>query len=118
MSHLRLWQPGDPVVAVPIRVLVGVATYSALDLRLLEIIDRKLEEASRNGATLHVEVFNVLECRDQADFEKYIPGIGTVFQTPVVGIWENGVLVHRATGAAARSLLESRLNTDLDQIES
>jgi hypothetical protein len=39
-----------------------------------------------------------MSCKSQADFESCLPGIGKVFQTPVVGIWSNGRLTEKASG--------------------
>ena len=42
--------------------------------------------------SVDVQVFSVLDCHAQEDFEKFIPGIGNVFQTPVVGFWDGDTL--------------------------
>lgn len=103
-STLKLWKPGDPVHAEGVRILVGVAAdYSRPDLELLDQLhDAKLQK--RRGI-FHIDVFNVSECRKMDDFEHYIPGIGKVYQTPVVGIWEMGHITQRSSGAEARVLL-------------
>lgn len=102
-SNLNVWKPGDSFAKQGRRILVGVATYSIADLCLLDALNELL-----NSNTLgcdRVDVFNVLDCRTTADFDEYVPTIGTVFQTPVVGVWEGGVLKEKASGAAARNLL-------------
>jgi len=43
-----------------------------------------------------------------SDFDTYIPGIGNVFQTPILGYWQDGRLVHREKGAAARDWIRNR----------
>lgn len=45
-----------------------------------------------------------------------IPGIGKTFQTPVVGVWEKGVLTQKATGAAGRDLIIARYGLNRDEI--
>jgi hypothetical protein len=55
-----------------------------------------------------VEVFDVQDCTGQSDFEQYVPGIAPVFQTPVVGIWENGKLIAKGSGRAGRDLVFDR----------
>ncbi len=47
------------------------------------------------------------------DFEKYVPGIGKVFQTPVVGYWEDGLLKEKAWGKKGRDLLSEALGLSL-----
>jgi hypothetical protein len=101
-SHLRLWSPGQAIPARGKRLLVGVATYSPSDLRLLGQID---EAVSRGTVPVQVEVFSTRLCPAHEDLDRYIPGIGKVFQTPVVGLWEDGVLRDRAWGKAGRDLI-------------
>jgi hypothetical protein len=102
-SPLRLWSQGAPREAKK-RLVIGVATYAEADMRLLDLVaDALARENRRNlkaprgrqprrgvvgfvitpAASLDVQVFSVLDCRSHDDFEKYIPGIGKVFQTPV-----------------------------------
>ncbi len=50
----------------------------------------------RNHA--HVVVFDVLDCQSMGDFEKFLPGIGSVTQSPVAGVWVGGKMVARQTG--------------------
>ncbi len=89
------------------RILLGVASYSLPDLALLDT----LNEADGQGSIWpRLDVFNVLECKSVQDFERYVPGLGKVFQTPVVGYWEDGVLKENAWGKAGRDLLAKVLN--------
>lgn len=109
-SRLHPWQPGDPVLNHGRHILLGVASYSMADLALLDT----LNEANGQGASWPaLDVFNVLECRSIQDFEKYVPGIGKVFQTPVVGYWEEGLLKEKAWGKAGRDLPAKVLNLSL-----
>ncbi len=80
------------------RVLIGAAFYSLHELKLLDAIMARLR-GQRSEERL--EVFDVLTCRSQADFEACLPGIGNVFQTPVVGNWKHGVLENKASGHRA-----------------
>lgn len=66
------------------------------DVELLDSVIR----ASHNRDPLdeRLEIFDVLSCKNQADFEALMPGIGKVFQTPVVGLWKDGVLQVKASG--------------------
>jgi hypothetical protein len=101
-SNLHLWQPGDPVAHQGKRILLGVATYSIYDMRLLDVLDE--EAGRRNGQTPRLDVFSVARCRTHEDFARYIPDLGTVLQTPVVGVWEGGALKEKGQGKPARDL--------------
>jgi hypothetical protein len=102
-SPLRLWSPGDPVTGNGgKRLLIGVATWSGHDMMLLDAVSQALQESSGD---LTVDVFNVDCCLSQEAFERYVPGIGDVLQTPIVGLWSNGKLVDKATGKAGRDLV-------------
>ena len=84
------------------RVLVGIATWSRDDLDLL---DRLHAAAATGERQMVIDVFDVDDCDRFADFEQYVPGIGHVFQTPVVGIWREGVLTSAGWGTNGRALL-------------
>jgi|ERR1700733_10600791 len=110
-SHLNLWRIGDPVITLPRRVLLGIATWSLYDLKLLDSLAESLDLA--HAGEERVDVFDVDEEVDskvllEHHFEKYIPGIGKVFNTPFVGIWENGVLNQKGSGAEGRKLIADR----------
>src|SRR3954468_12590839 len=83
-TPIRLWQPGDPIEPTGRRLLIGVATWSVPDLTLLDELARA---PSRQAPGMVVDVFNVADVRSAGDFERYVPGIGAVFHTPVVGLW-------------------------------
>ena len=100
-SRLNHWKARDNIASAKRRVLIGVAPYSQYDLKLLEA----LNELPLDPASDRIDVFDVLACQTQEDFEEYVPGIGKVYQTPVVGIWRNGKLEERNSGHSARELL-------------
>jgi hypothetical protein len=54
-----------------------------------------------------VKVFNVQDCHSMAEFDAYSPGIGVVFQTPVVGHWIDGIEQAKGWGKAGRDLIAS-----------
>lgn len=87
-------------------VVIGVAFYSLPDLELLDriIAARKVRPAQASEAII---IFDVLGCQSMEDFARLIPGITPVYQTPVIGIWRGGHLVHKETGARARELISS-----------
>jgi hypothetical protein len=109
-SRFTLWSPGQPSYHHGPRLLIGVATYSEPDLRLLDLLGEVLDR--RTESPLHIDVFNILDGRCQQDFDKYIPGIGNVFQTPVVGFWQNGVLKDNAWGKSARDFIARVCNVE------
>jgi hypothetical protein len=113
-SRLHLWNPGDPVAHLGTRILIGVATWSGYDMRLLDVIDEALEKT--NGNTPLVEVFNAGSLTSQEAFQDYIPGIGEVVQVPVVGIWHDGRIVERASGYAARDLVARMSGSSSDGV--
>jgi hypothetical protein len=74
------------------------ATFVAEELSLLDQLEESLE--SDRAEMADVEVFDVLDCQKMSDFEKYIPGLGNVYRTPVVGVTIDGELVDHASGLA------------------
>ena len=101
-SGLKRWRKEDNIPGSMRRVLIGLApSYSIPDLDLAE---RVINAAHCSASHLTVEFFDVTDVADMADMQNYIPGIGNVYQTPVVGVWEVGVLVARAQGRAGEQL--------------
>jgi hypothetical protein len=95
-SKLRLRAPGDPLPETGRHFIVGVASYSADELALLDQLQDFLENAKVQG--IDVEVFDVLSCGQVGDFEKFIPGIGGVYRTPIIGVISDGKLIDHASG--------------------
>ena len=94
-SKLALRNPADPIAPTGKHIILGVATYAAGELKLLD----QLEEAlKRGGPQTDVAVFDVLDCQGPADFDRFIPGIDPVYRTPVIGVIADGKLVDQATG--------------------
>jgi hypothetical protein len=113
-SPFRPWSPGDPIPEAGLRLLMGVATWSAYDLRLLDLVE---ETPRENWPTpLVLELFNVDDCRSLDDFDRYIPGLGKVFHTPVVGLWRDGRLTEKAEGNAARDLAARLFGSSSDAV--
>jgi hypothetical protein len=113
-SRLRLWSPGDPIPDTGTRILIGTATWSGYDMRLLDVIDEAL--GHMNGRAPVVEVFNAGSLTRQEAFDDYIPSIGEVLQMPVVGVWQDGRLVEQASGYAARELVARMFGSTSDEI--
>ncbi|SRR5258706_9547759 len=105
-SRISIWRRGEPVQRTGHWILLGIAPYSLPDLQLVDELREGLKQGSRSDESF--QVFDVLSCSTMNDFDECIPGIGSVYQTPVLGIWENGVLVEKATGAKARQLVIER----------
>jgi hypothetical protein len=93
--------------------LIGVVTWSAYDMKLLDAVSRVLQ---RPPSGLTVEVFNVADCSSPEAFDRYVPGTGRVFQTPVVGLWSDGQLVDKATGRTGRELVARVSGLDLPEV--
>ena len=106
LTPLNLWSPGDQIASEGTRLLIGVAPYSISDLRLL---DQLLNIAFEHKGKIAIDVFDVLSCTTMRDFDKYVPGIGQVFQTPVIGAWHDGMLVEAASGAEGRKVVQRYL---------
>lgn len=102
-APFRLWKPGDPILDKGERVLLGVATWSGYDMRLLDVIASRLSRP--RTAPIQVDLFNTADCKRGSDFKQYIPRIGEVLVTPVVGVWRDGRLEEKGTGAEGRNLV-------------
>ena len=99
-------ESGRPDVPHETRFLIGVATWSGYDWAMLD-------KLAARGPRLpcRVDVFDVDDCKvadhkTPADFEGYVPDIGPVYHTPLVGRWQDGLLVDKASGFKGRALLE------------
>ncbi|HET6575161.1 MAG TPA: hypothetical protein VFG68_16255 [Fimbriiglobus sp.] len=108
--RLRLWCRDEPAPGVGRFLLVGVATWSGYDMKLLDLI-----EQTPDGPEV-VGVFDTAECKSDADFEARSPGIGTVYQMPAVGLWEDGKLVARGWGHEGRLIVFRACGIDPDQM--
>jgi hypothetical protein len=94
-SKLQDRKPEELIPSDGIYVVIGVATYAPPELELLDEVD-----AAHCGwcSNARVAVFDVLNCQRVTDFDRYIPGIGDVAQTPVAAVWERGTRVDTAEG--------------------
>ncbi len=104
---LELWAAGR---AIPTRgsfLLLGVATWSGYDMKLLEEI-----EAARPDS---VGVFDIDEAQSD-DFSDRIPGLVGVAQGPVAGLWKDGRLIEFGSGHDAREIAFRACHLNLDKI--
>ncbi|HET6882472.1 MAG TPA: hypothetical protein VFI31_20060 [Pirellulales bacterium] len=105
-SHLLMRKPCSPIPNTGIFVVIGAASYSPMELQLLDDVDAAHLNWHNQA---QVAVFDVLDCQTTADFEKYLPGVGSVAQSPVVAIWEDGRLAAKQTGLRmVREVLQER----------
>jgi hypothetical protein len=94
-SKLRLRTPSVPISSVGRHFIIGVASYSSDELRLLDELDKALETGHLDA---DIEVFDVLDCQEMGDFAGFVPGLDRVQRTPVLGVISDGRLVDHATG--------------------
>jgi hypothetical protein len=112
-SRLHLWKPGDPIPTQGRRFLIGVDTASRYDMRLLDELDEALAAGRMQDDRLDVFQYWT-ECMTQADLEQYFPGmeLTRIFHSPVVGLWEDSILIKQASGAPGRDLLVEYFDLD------
>ena len=99
-SHLERRVVGDPVPCNGKYIIIGIASYSPRDLRLLDEVDaayRLWKDVAK------VAVFDLMECRDRNDVERFLLNSADVKQTPVVEIWDGGQLMTFQTGLPRRT---------------
>ncbi len=100
------WLPlPEPPNGTTDKLVIGVATWSRYDLALLD--DLAAFATSHPG--VRVCVFDV--DRVGGEFERFVPGVGVVVQTPVVGLWSGGVLLERGSGSAGREIARRMMAT-------
>ena len=103
-SNLHYWEPGDRIADEGTRVLIGIGVYVPGDLRLLDRLDQ-LVGSQRKYAGHRVDIFSVFDIHDGSQFEAYFPGIGTVREVPIAGLWKGGRLQEEAWGPSGREIL-------------
>jgi len=115
-SVLNAWHLGDPVPTTGCRILIGIVSWSGYDLRLLDAL-RQADTVRGQGRIDVLDIEAAARSSGSYDyFERVIPGIGKIYQTPIVGIWNNGALMQRGSGAAGRELIIDRYNLNRGQI--
>jgi hypothetical protein len=110
VKTIKLWRFGEPFSGEGRRILIGIATYSLPEMRALDTLIDAANHASTIKGT--IDVFDTAACRNLEDFKRLVPGIGPSLHTPIVGVWENGVLKEKATSAEARKLLTTYCDLD------
>ena len=84
-SHLVERVPG-PLPSSGKFLILGVATYSPAELRLLDEVEAA---HARWKNTTTVYVFDMTQCQSMSDVRGYVPPFFAVVQTPVV-VWGDG----------------------------
>ena len=116
-SSLNAWHVGDPIPVVDHWVLIGIAAWSGYDLRLLDVL---AQARAKPGAQERIAVFDIdvegNASRGYDYLERIIPGLGKIYQTPVVGVWESGILKQCGSGFAGRNLIVDRYNLNGDEM--
>jgi hypothetical protein len=117
-GHLNAWHLGEPTQAEGQRILIGIVRWSAYDLRLLDSLNHAFSSKFRENERIDIlDIDAAGRSSGNWDFfEQVIPGIGKIYQTPIVGIWENGMLLQRGAGAAGRDLVINRYGLNRDEI--
>lgn len=110
----HLWRPGDPIPEHDVRYLIGVATWSGYDMRLLDVIAQAIQAIPTEAPA--IDVFNTADCRHAEDFARYVPGLHDVSQTPILGFWRVGHLYSSLQGYAARDWLAKLFGSSAAEI--
>ena len=92
-SHLKPYMPGSEIPSSGKYAILGIATYSPLELQLLDDL-----EAISPQWVGEVAVFDLMECSDHCDMRNHLPMFAVIRQTPVVAIWDKGELIASQTG--------------------
>lgn len=116
-SPFHLWRPDDPIIFKDnVRTLIGVATWSGYDMRLLDVIAEAVHRKPVDPPV--VDVFNTADCQHTEDFARYLPGLDEVSQTPVVGFfWQEEQFSTLYQGHAARKTMAQLFGFAESEIE-
>lgn len=105
-GNLKMWSADSAIPTIGRRTVIGIAPYAVLDLKLIDALQQATSEPTSEEE--QIEIFDILACAHMKDLEDRVPRIGSVSHTPILGVWENGVLTDTLSGAKARQLLVSR----------
>jgi hypothetical protein len=94
-SHLKAHVSGACVPTSGTYTVLGVATYSPLELELFDEIEVSYQ---RWGDRAEVTVFDLSGCDDIRDVMDHLPSVAVTKQTPLVAIWADGKLVNSQSG--------------------
>lgn len=105
-SRLHLWMPGDDIPKRGKRFLIGAATYSLIEMYILDALNEWLEREP----TVKVDVFD-LSAYSLDEIAGYIPN-AQAKSSPVLGIWSDGQFVRSLEGGAANKYLREYFQLD------
>jgi len=104
-SKLNLWKPGDAIQKEGRRLLVGIATYSGLELTMLDTINCVLTSAK--GPQIRVDVFDCDLVDGRENLDLYVPGLHPILHTPIAGLWIDSQTATQCCGFDARKFVGS-----------
>ena len=111
-SQLDAWAPSD-VAASGSVLVIGAATWSPHDLRLLDLLNSPTRSASM---PVRVAVFDVDACPAE-ELPQRVPLRVRPLMNPVVGWWQDGRLVEAACGFAGRTLVYRVLGLERERAD-
>lgn len=104
-SHFEKRTPGASIPATGRYVIIGIASYSREELQLLDEVNAAFH---RWGPTATTAVFDLMECTDAREVRECAPPFVHVSQTPLVAVWDDGMLVEAQAGLCkAREALKN-----------
>ena len=83
-------------------VIVLLPSWSSKDLSILELISDSIKLFN-----VPVYVLDIDEFKTQNEISDLIPGLTGIYQTPVVALYENGVMQKYAQGESIQQFTES-----------
>ena len=87
-------------------IVIGVASYSPLELALLDEVNRKFADWQHG---FKIATFDLAACKTASELSQYLPGLAPVARSPIVAVWQDKQLVHECQGLhEARQLLKVR----------
>ena len=107
-----IWVPSGSIPQTGDRLLVGLARWSDYDRRLLAFLE------TLPDTSIQIDLIDADQCKSQDAIQSFVPGIGFVHHTPIVGYWQDGVLVESASGYMGRHLLFRVLGVDPTEFDS
>lgn len=113
-SSLRWWSPGTPLPGTADFLLIGVAVWSMRDMSLLDILEQRVSATKPQPA---VFVFDADAITSPDQLQSVFPGIGLIHHTPIVGRWENGQLVEKASGHEAKRIVIRLFGLDENRLD-
>jgi hypothetical protein len=109
-SAFRPWEIGDRPTN-DVTITLGVASFSGDDMALLDELETKLDAIDRER--LSIAVFLLDDCRSLDDVRNDIPTIEGAYQSPLLGLWRNGILTSTFWGDEARTTVHRVVRAEI-----